>query len=81
MPDFVKITIDGTEIKVQAGTTVAAAILIGRAAFRRSVKGDLRGPVCGMGICFECRATVDGQAQQRTCQLYCADGMVVDTDE
>lgn len=81
MPDFVKITINGTEIKVQAGTTVATAILMGRSGFRRSVKGELRGPVCGMGICFECRATVDGQAQQRTCQLYCADGMVVNTDE
>ncbi len=81
MPDFVKITIDGAEVKVQAGTTVAAAILISRAGFRRSVRGELRGPVCGMGICFECRAKVDGQPQQRTCQLLCAGGMVVSTDE
>ena len=81
MPDFVKISIDGAEVKVQAGTTVAAAILTRRSAFRRSVRGELRSPVCGMGICFECRATVDGQTQQRTCQLNCKDGMVVNTDE
>lgn len=81
MPDFVKLTIDGAEVRVQAGTTVAAAILMGRSGFRRSVAGELRGPVCGMGICFECRTTVDGEPQQRTCQLNCADGMVVNTDE
>ena len=81
MPDLINVNIDGTQAKVQAGTTVAAAILMSRSGFRRSVKGELRGPVCGMGICFECRATVDGQSQQRTCQLNCEDGMVVNTDE
>jgi sarcosine oxidase subunit alpha len=81
VPDFVNLTIDGAEVTVQAGTTIAAAILTRRSGFRRSVTGELRGPVCGMGICFECRATVDGQPQQRTCQLYCQDGMVVNTDE
>jgi sarcosine oxidase subunit alpha len=74
-------TIDGAEVNVQAGATVAAAILIGRSGFRRSVQGELRGPVCGMGICFECRATVDGQPQLRTCQRLCENGMVVNTDE
>jgi sarcosine oxidase subunit alpha len=81
MPDFVKLTIDGAEVNVRAGATVAAAILITRPGFRRSVHGELRGPLCGMGICFECRATVDGQPQQRTCQRLCEDGMVVNTDE
>jgi sarcosine oxidase subunit alpha len=74
-------TIDGAEVNVQAGATVAAAILITRSGFRRSVQGELRGPVCGMGVCFECRATVDGQPQLRTCQRLCENGMVVNTDE
>jgi len=81
MPNLVKMTIDGAEVNVQAGATVAAAILITRLGFRRSVQGELRGPVCGMGICFECRATVDGQPQLRTCQRLCENGMVVNTDE
>jgi len=81
MPNLVKMTIDGAEVNVQAGATVAAAILITRSGFRRSVQGELRGPVCGMGICFECRATVDGQPQLRTCQRLCENGMVVNTDE
>jgi len=81
MPNLVKMTIDGAEVNVQAGATVAAAILITRSGFRRSVQGELRGPVCGMGVCFECRATVDGQPQLRTCQRLCENGMVVNTDE
>jgi sarcosine oxidase subunit alpha len=32
-----------------------------------------------MGICFECRAVVDGIQQQRTCQILCRDGMTVET--
>jgi sarcosine oxidase subunit alpha len=81
MPNTLKLTIDGRNVEVPAGTTVAAAILLGRSGFRRSVQGELRGPVCGMGICFECRATVNHRTQQRTCQLLCEDGMVVKTDE
>jgi sarcosine oxidase subunit alpha len=81
MPDLLKITINGSELKVQAGLTVAAAILSVRSSFRMSVAGELRGPLCGMGICFECRATVNGKPQQRTCQLICEEGMVVETDE
>lgn len=36
---------------------------------RRSVSGEPRGPLCGMGICFECRATVSGVPHRRTCQI------------
>lgn len=81
MPSNVTLTIDGREVQVRTGTTVAAAILRERSIFRRSVQGEPRGPVCGMGTCFECRAKVDGRAQRRTCQLPCAPGMVVTTDE
>ena len=36
---------------------------------RTSVTGEPRGPLCGMGICFECRTTVDGREHVRSCQL------------
>lgn len=81
MSRSVTLTIDGREVRVKAGTTVAAAVLLNRPTFRRSVRGEPRGPVCGMGICFECRAVVNGRPQQRTCQLLCEAGMVVKTDE
>jgi predicted molibdopterin-dependent oxidoreductase YjgC len=34
-----------------------------------------------MGICFECRVTIDGQRHQKSCQIPLVRGMVVLTDE
>ncbi len=75
------LTIDGRPLRVPAGTIVAAALaLAGVTAPRRSVSGEPRAPLCGMGICAECRVTIDGRAQQLSCQTPCADGMEVSTD-
>ncbi|HEU5335342.1 MAG TPA: (2Fe-2S)-binding protein [Terriglobales bacterium] len=82
MPDAVRLKINGVEVRVPRGCTVAAAVLLsGRSAFRRSISGEARGPLCGMGICFECRVRVDGQAHVRSCQLLCRDGMEVTLGE
>jgi sarcosine oxidase subunit alpha len=80
MPDRIALTLNGTRIEVRHGATVAAAIsMAGQAAFRHSISGRPRGPLCGMGICFECRVTVDGRHHVRSCQLIARDGMVVVT--
>jgi D-hydroxyproline dehydrogenase subunit gamma len=71
------IRLNGQLMRVHAGMTVAAAILEAGMASRLSVRGDRRQPLCGMGICYECRASVDGQAHQRTCQIQCRPGMTV----
>jgi D-hydroxyproline dehydrogenase subunit gamma len=76
-----KITVDGRPVEVPEGTMVSAAVsLAGVAAFRRSVTGEPRGPLCGMGICFECRVTVNGRAHVRSCQVPCRPGMEISTD-
>jgi D-hydroxyproline dehydrogenase subunit gamma len=82
MPDdSIDLTIDGHPVRVAPGTSVAAAVLIARApGFRRSVTGQLRGPLCGMGICYECRLTIDGLPQRTSCQTPCQPGMEVRTD-
>jgi sarcosine oxidase subunit alpha len=81
MSDAVSLNINGRPVTVPAGATVAAAILAaGVTAFRRSVSGEARGPLCGMGICFECRATVDGVAHRRTCLMPAHPGMEVVTE-
>jgi predicted molibdopterin-dependent oxidoreductase YjgC len=78
---LVTLTIDGRRVLATPETTVAAAILLaGGVSFRRSVTGEPRGPLCGMGICFECRVTLDGAPNQRSCQTLCTDGMEVRTD-
>jgi predicted molibdopterin-dependent oxidoreductase YjgC len=75
------LTIDGQPLRVPAGTIVAAALaLAGVQSSRRSVSGEPRAPLCGMGICAECRVTIDGRAHQLSCQTPCADGMEVVTD-
>jgi len=81
MPDTVTVVVNGVSVTVPAGSMVSAAILrTGVYGFRRSVSGDLRGPLCGMGICFECRVTIDGEQHCRSCQTVCREGMDVRTD-
>ena len=82
MPKRVTLTINGRELSVPAGNMVSAAIVIaGHAGFRTSVSGELRGPLCGMGICFECRVTVDGEQHIRACQRTVCEGMEVSTND
>lgn len=82
MPETVTLSIDGAPVSVPAGCTVAAAIaLTGAASFRRSVTGEPRGPLCGMGVCFECRVTIDGRPHLRSCLVLCRHGMSIETDE
>ena len=76
----VTISADGRPVRVPAGVTVAAALLdLGVSAFRRSVSGDPRAPLCGMGTCYECRVTIDGLAHRRACLVIVAEGMHVMT--
>lgn len=77
---YVSLRVNGASVQVAEGSTVVAAIhAAGAAASRRSVRGEPRGALCGMGVCFECRATVDGHEQVRTCVLPVAAGMEVCT--
>ena len=81
MSDTISLTINGRAVAVPRGTSVAAALLMtGNFAVRRSVTGQPRGPLCGMGICFECRATIDGVPHVRTCLVVCQTLMTVLTD-
>lgn len=81
MNDQVTLRVNGKPVTLPAGAMVSAAIAAaGVAVFRRSVTGQPRGPLCGIGICFECRVTVDGKPHVRSCQTLCAAGMEVKTD-
>jgi sarcosine oxidase subunit alpha len=78
--DVVEITVNGRTIRAGIGVSVASALLnAGVAEFRTSPSGEPRTPVCGMGVCFECRVTIDGVAHQRACMIAIRPGMVVTT--
>ena len=79
MPESVSVQINGAACQVAQGTTVAAALLLADQASRISVTGEPRAALCGMGICFECRAIVNGIAHRRTCQILCQQGMTVES--
>lgn len=75
------VRVNGASVSVPAGATVAVAMAIAGQPCRTSVSGEPRGPLCGMGICFECRAVVNGIPHSRSCQLLCEPHMEVSTDE
>ena len=81
MSSAVSLTVNNVPISVPAGTTVAAAVMLAGQACRNSVNGELRGPLCGMGICFECRVAIDGNLHYRSCQVLCEPGMEVNTEK
>ena len=76
---FVTVTVNGRAVRLPQGATVAAALLNSHAPCRISESGESRAPLCGMGICFECRAVIDGVPHRRTCQIACREGMTVRT--
>jgi D-hydroxyproline dehydrogenase subunit gamma len=78
----VEFTVDGERVEAAPGESVAAALInAGVWAFRRSVQGEDRGPVCGMGICHECRVTIDGVPHRRACLIPVSPEMEVRTRE
>ena len=78
----IRLTIDGRSIDVEAGTTVAAALVVaGVSGTRRSVGGQPRAALCGMGVCQECRVTIDGRAHALACQTLCREGQIVCTHD
>jgi aerobic-type carbon monoxide dehydrogenase small subunit (CoxS/CutS family) len=80
MPD-VTLMVNGTPVSVPLGATVAVAMVVAGSACRTSVTGEPRGALCGMGICFECRVTINGQPHRRSCQIICEPAMDVRTDQ
>ena len=79
MPE--QIVADGKRrpVAVLPGTTVAVAVMLANTACRTSLTGQPRSVLCSMGICFECRVTINGTPHCRSCQVLCESGMRVST--
>ena len=72
--------VNGEEVVAYQGETLGAALTaLGYRALRISEKlGHPRGMFCGMGICQECRVTVDGRPNVRACMTTVRPGMRVE---
>ena len=74
-----ELTVNGHPLRVAVGTSAAALALADDGCSRTSVSGQRRAPLCGMGICQECRVTIDG-LRRLACQTSCRDGMQVHSE-
>ncbi|WP_118180315.1 2Fe-2S iron-sulfur cluster-binding protein [Paraburkholderia phosphatilytica] len=78
--NLIHVNVDGETVEVAAGATVVAALALrGIGGTRRSVTGEPRTAMCGMGICQECRVTIDGRPHVLACQTLCVDGQTIRT--
>jgi D-hydroxyproline dehydrogenase subunit gamma len=79
-PAAIEIQVDGEATVAVPGESLASALLAsGRRAFRRTERrGEVRGPYCNMGVCFECVVEVDG-VRTRACMTTVRAGMIVRT--
>ncbi len=70
------VTVDGDEVTVSAGQTIAAALIAsGRAAWRTTrLDHRPRGVFCGIGVCFDCLVTLNGQRSVRACLVTARPG-------
>lgn len=68
MRSRIEVRIDGRPVEVDAGVSVAVALLADRAPTQ---------PVCGMGVCFRCCVEIDGTPHRRGCLVRCTPGMEI----
>lgn len=72
---------DGRAVRFQPGQTVGAALWADGVRSWRTTRGEgrPRGLFCGIGTCFDCLVTADGEPNQRACLLPAAAGLDVRT--
>lgn len=77
-PQHFNIEINGRKIQARSGQTVAATLIAaGIITFRQTPAHEPRGIFCGMGVCFECLVTINGNPDQRACMTLAQPGMNV----
>lgn len=78
-PELIEITVNGEPMRVSPHLSLAAALLgCGVHTFRHTpVSGQPRGPMCMMGVCFECLVEVDDVPNRQACMLEVTPGMRV----
>lgn len=80
-PELISFVFNGREYQAREGEPIAAALLAAgvRTLGHSERSGRPRGVFCGIGHCYECRVSVDGQHNVRSCVTPLRRGMVVET--
>jgi predicted molibdopterin-dependent oxidoreductase YjgC len=76
----VQIIVDGVPVSAFEGESVAATLLAaGRRGLRETPKGQQRGMYCGIGVCFDCVMTMEGERTARACVTPVREGLRIET--
>lgn len=85
MSEKITIYFEGEPLLIDAGITVAVAVLghshnhdEGNYTSISPTSGERRGPNCLMGVCFECMMVIDGVPNQQSCLIVAKEGMKVE---
>ena len=83
MSDDVSFTFDGAPMRAQDGQTIAATLIDhGINSWRRTrVDDQPRGILCGIGVCFDCLITVNGEPNVRACMALVEPGAALRSQE
>lgn len=69
---------EGRAVPAYEGQSVAAALIAAGERCLRVDEGGLpKGAVCAIGVCWECRCSIDGKADVRACMTQARPGMRV----
>jgi predicted molibdopterin-dependent oxidoreductase YjgC len=80
MPGAVNVSFDGRPLVAVRGQNIGAALVSNGVTAWRSTRKNARprGLFCGIGVCFDCLVTVDGEANQRACLVEVQEGMEIE---
>ena len=76
---MITFTFNGEELTAREGQSVAAALIANDERITRLTRhgGKPRALFCGIGVCFDCLITIDGQRNQRSCITLLQEGLVI----
>lgn len=79
-PGLVSVSFDGRPLVAKPGQNIGAALVSNGITAWRSTRKNARprGLFCGIGVCFDCLVTVDGEANQRACLVEVQEGMEIE---
>jgi predicted molibdopterin-dependent oxidoreductase YjgC len=79
-PGAVNVSFDGRPLVAGRGQNIGAALVSNGITAWRSTRKNARprGLFCGIGVCFDCLVTVDGEANQRACLVEVQEGMEIE---
>ncbi len=79
----VTIKVNGKDVSAYIGETLLAALIAnGYKKLKKSpVLKEHRSGLCGMGVCYECLVTINGEKNVRACMEDIRPGMEIEIEE